>query len=147
MHTVARDRATDIHSRTSADTVMQGVAHMPHVLVVEDESIMKESLAVLLEGEGYTVQTVSNGLAALEALRAAPALPDVIVLDLMMPVMDGRQFLDEVQKIPALKRLKIVVLTALEAPVVQVTAIVRKPVNFDRFLHVIAEVLAQPVRA
>jgi CheY-like chemotaxis protein len=120
---------------------------MPHVLVVEDEAIMKESLAVLLEGEGHTVQTVSNGLAALEALRAARTLPDLIVLDLMMPVMDGRQFLDELHKQPEWRRVKVVVLTALEAPIVRATAIVRKPINFDRLLEVITDVIGQPARS
>jgi DNA-binding response OmpR family regulator len=60
------------------------------VLVVEDHLDLREMLAMLLEGEGYAVDTASNGAEALKCLDAA--CPTVILLDLMMPVMTGDEF-------------------------------------------------------
>lgn len=83
---------------------------MANVLVVEDHADLREMLTVLLESEGYTVQAARNGAEALEAL--AELRPDVILLDLMMPVMDGFEFLEEVEQRQGLEDVPIVVLTA-----------------------------------
>ena len=61
------------------------------ILLVEDDRGIRTSLQEILEDEGYAVATAENGRVALEALRAG-ASPDLIVLDLRMPVMDGWQF-------------------------------------------------------
>jgi two-component system, OmpR family, phosphate regulon response regulator OmpR len=61
-----------------------------HVLIVEDDQPIRALLADLLAGEGYVVSEAANGLEGLRALT--PSRPDVIVLDLMMPGMDGREF-------------------------------------------------------
>jgi CheY-like chemotaxis protein len=68
------------------------VPPQPHVLVVDDEPALRELMADALESEGYRVSTASNGSEALEALRLGA--PDLIVLDLMMPVLDGWTFID-----------------------------------------------------
>src|SRR3954470_12387725 len=62
------------------------------VLVVDDDPDIRESVRLVLEDEGYEVEEAADGAAALALLRAATTRPDVILLDLMMPVMNGWQF-------------------------------------------------------
>ena len=66
------------------------------VLVVEDDPVMRDVLQRRLEKEGWKVIEAENGRVALE--RMAERRPDLILLDLMMPEMDGFQFLDEIRK-------------------------------------------------
>src|SRR4051794_12571685 len=68
------------------------------VLVVEDDREIRESLQELLEVEGYAVATASNGLEAIELLRSTITHPKIVLLDMMMPVMDGMGFLDILTK-------------------------------------------------
>jgi CheY-like chemotaxis protein len=64
----------------------------PTLLVVEDDASQRVALAALLRGEGFAVATAANGREALDRLRAGPA-PDLILLDMLMPVLDGWHFL------------------------------------------------------
>jgi CheY-like chemotaxis protein len=82
-----------------------------YVLIVEDDDDLRDGLAELLVDEGHTVRTASNGREALDYLSSHPA-PCIIILDLMMPVMDGEQFRAEQLADPALSSVPIVVLTA-----------------------------------
>ena len=65
------------------------------ILVVDDDPDIRDSLREVLEDEGYDVSCVGNGREALDHLKAASPRPCVILLDLMMPVMDGWQFRKE----------------------------------------------------
>jgi DNA-binding response OmpR family regulator len=65
------------------------------VLVIDDDAPMSRMIAMTLRSSGYDVSTASNGELGLEEVEATP--PDVIVLDLMMPVMDGRTFYRELR--------------------------------------------------
>jgi CheY-like chemotaxis protein len=81
------------------------------VLIVEDDEDLREAMVDMLSDEGYTTACAGNGLEALEWLSDAPA-PKLILLDLMMPVMDGWQFRAEQRKSPALLAIPLVVLSA-----------------------------------
>ena len=81
------------------------------LLVVDDDADLRELLRELLELQGYTVTTAVNGQDALTHLRDSPP-PAVILLDLMMPIMDGSQFLEEQRKDPDLARIPVVTMTA-----------------------------------
>jgi CheY-like chemotaxis protein len=80
------------------------------VLVVEDDAPLRELLRRMLEREGYTVVEADNGRAALDRLREGT--PGAILLDLMMPVMDGFEFLAELGHEDAWGRIPVIVLTA-----------------------------------
>jgi CheY-like chemotaxis protein len=82
------------------------------ILVVEDDRDIREIMATFLRGEGYVVSTAANGREALELLRAGPG-PDVILLDLMMPVMDGIRFREEQEKNPAIADIPVVLMSAV----------------------------------
>jgi CheY-like chemotaxis protein len=79
-------------------------------LVVEDDPNSRELLRRALEGEGWKVQTAENGRAALDAV--AGQRPGVILLDLMMPEMDGFEFVSALRKQPEGRNIPIVVITA-----------------------------------
>jgi CheY-like chemotaxis protein len=82
------------------------------VLIVDDDVDIREILAETLSGEGFDVATAANGLEGLSVLRHLAALPSVILLDLMMPVMDGYEFLEERRLDPALASIPIAIVTA-----------------------------------
>lgn len=84
---------------------------MSTVLVVDDESGARRALIRLLAKEGYETVEASDGMEALRALEAKT--PDVILLDLMMPGMDGLELLEALQRHPQWKALPVVVLTGL----------------------------------
>lgn len=110
------------------------------VLVIEDDHDIRVSVRSLLEDEGYEVHTVTNGLAALSALEHGEELPCVIVLDLMLPVMDGWDFAERVRKNPRLARIPIVIMSAYDSPPPPAGAVafIKKPVNMDALLRAIS---------
>jgi CheY-like chemotaxis protein len=104
------------------------------VLVIEDDPDLRESLVEMLRHQGHRVTEASNGRAGLELLHRDPP-PDVIVLDLMMPVMDGVEFLHQARSETALRDLPILVLTASGLPKpAGATDALRKPADLDRML-------------
>jgi CheY-like chemotaxis protein len=110
-----------------------------HVMVVEDDGLIRESIVEALQDHGYVVTSVGNGRDALDALAASPP-PDVILLDLMMPVMDGRSFRDEQLRDPALAAIPVVVLSAASdvaraAADMGVAGVLRKPVTLRVLLE------------
>ena len=64
---------------------------MPRLLIIEDEEPLRNAFALLLSRSGYEIELAENGQVALEKLKSS--LPDLIILDLVMPVMDGKEFL------------------------------------------------------
>jgi CheY-like chemotaxis protein len=84
------------------------------VLIVDDDAGMRRMVSLVLAGEGYEVRTAENGLVALDLL--ASWQPAIILLDLMMPVMDGWTFLAAQQADPVLARIPVIVLSASGDP-------------------------------
>jgi two-component system response regulator BaeR len=81
-----------------------------HILIVEDEADLAQILADYLKRDGFVATTVGDGLAAFDTLRRAP--PDLLLLDLMLPGMDGLSILREMRKTPALETLPVILVTA-----------------------------------
>ncbi|HZU36161.1 MAG TPA: response regulator [Gemmataceae bacterium] len=82
-----------------------------HVLIVEDEDTTRDMLAMLLQAEGYSVAGAGNGEEALAYLRNR-RVPNLILLDLMMPIMDGWKFRRIQRKDPLLAEIPVVVVSA-----------------------------------
>jgi CheY-like chemotaxis protein len=104
---------------------------MATVLLVEDDITLRKSLAALVEGEGHEVLSAGNGFEAVELIRHGP-IPSLILLDLMMPVMNGWAFLKYRNEHPVLSEVPVVVTTAWsevpgEAEVIGVQGYLRKP--------------------
>jgi CheY-like chemotaxis protein len=108
------------------------------ILIVEDDFIVRETISDALLDAGYAVAKASDGAAALEQLRDHP--PDAILLDLMMPVMDGWTFLDAIHEDDALGRIPVGILSAVpavrrEAVAQGVQVAVGKPFALDELLE------------
>jgi CheY-like chemotaxis protein len=82
------------------------------VLVVEDEPDIREVMVAILESEGYVTRAATHGAEALAQLRAG-FTPCIILLDLMMPVMDGWTFCQERDKDPSLASIPVIVVSAV----------------------------------
>ncbi len=89
----------------------------PSVLVVDDDDAIRDTLREVLEPEGFDVGVAENGAVALELMRSTK--PDVIVLDLMMPVMSGWEFIEATEADGALRATPIIVLSAMSAPLAE----------------------------
>jgi CheY-like chemotaxis protein len=114
------------------------------VLIVEDEQDIRESLGELLEAEGFVVSQAENGRHALDSLAEAPALPAVILLDLMMTIMDGEQFRREQLADARLAHIPIVIMSAARdiAEVgerMQAFAVLKKPMSIDLLVEKLRE--------
>ncbi len=116
---------------------------MKLILVVDDEYAIAESLRDLLEDEGYSVVTAGNGRAALE--RMAERRPDLVVLDLMMPVLDGRRTLETMAADARFAEVPVVIMSAapalvgLDASVSNIVGILQKPFSIEALLGVVSE--------
>ena len=125
----------------SADGDRKEVDTSKFVLIVDDDPDLLEVTSFVLEDEGIAVATARNGKDALALLRAGK-LPRLVLLDLMMPVMSGWEFLDEVAKDPSLKAIPVVVLTAAErAQAPGATEVLRKPMDLTALLRVVERYL------
>ena len=114
------------------------------IVVVEDDPYIRADLCELLEYEGYCAQGYSNGREALESLEKSESLPSLIVLDLMMPVMNGYEFLAERARYPRLAGIPVVVQSAESQAVrnlgsAPIRAFVRKPLDIEVFLATVAK--------
>ena len=112
------------------------------VLIVEDDDDIRETLIEVLEDNGFEASSAANGAEALELLRADHSYPNVILLDMMMPVLDGWGFRSAQLADPSLRSIPVIVLTAhasIEetARTLGATGFLRKPVRLDPLLDAI----------
>jgi CheY-like chemotaxis protein len=113
---------------------------MRTILIVEDDEDIRAQLAIALRDEGYIVREAADGAQALATLSELSALPGLVLLDLMMPKMNGRAFLEVVSKMPALKSIPVVVITASpDARITGAIRVLRKPFGIDTLLAVVGE--------
>ena len=104
--------------------------HAREVLVVDDDVDCLEALRLLLEDEGYQVRVARHGQEALDYFHHG-GRPAVVILDLLMPVMDGLEFLRRRREDPVLSSTPVIVLTATDARLGSRDEVVlRKPVDF-----------------
>lgn len=116
---------------------------MPHdILVVDDDRDIRETLAEILLHEGYHVELAENGARALELIRRGPS-PALVLLDLMMPVMSGWEFLELAEQDEHLAQIPVVVVSAMPAPLAPaearggVKACLHKPLKLDQLLDLV----------
>ena len=112
------------------------------VLVVDDDPSIREVLAIILGSQGYEVLTAADGREALDLLHDG-ALPQVILLDLMMPVMNGWTFREEMQRDAVLAPIPVLVMTGdgeIADKTVRLSAagFLRKPIGLNDLLDTVA---------
>ena len=117
------------------------------ILIIDDALEIRRIFRMGLEEEGYEVLDAIHGQDAFDLLAKleTPLLPELILLDLMMPVMDGHTFLEKIKLEHRLRHIPIIVMTAKDNPSfidgLAPKAILRKPVNLDLLLSTITDCL------
>jgi signal transduction histidine kinase len=118
------------------------------ILLVEDDRGIRDTVKEVLEDEGYAVATAENGRDALETLRSG-ASPDLIVLDLRMPVMDGWQFRAAQKSDAAIADIPVLAISAdgsAKAEAIDAHAYLRKPLSTEALLEVVSRIIADGER-
>jgi CheY-like chemotaxis protein len=113
------------------------VAGAKTVLVVEDEEEICETLRDVFEDEGYSVGVANNGRDALQLIRSLADKPCIIILDLMMPVMDGNEFYRELKADPSFEDVPVVITTSDPSRAPAGVLIMRKPVKLELLLETV----------
>ena len=126
-----------------ADTC--AVTHPPHiVLIVEDSADSRDSLRLLLEVEGFRVEAAASALDALQLVTAGGLRPCIVLLDLILPLMDGLTFQQRLNETPGLERVRVVALTGHEGMRRQAEAAgffraLLKPTDIDALIALVGE--------
>ena len=133
---------------TLAPDTMNALSRQPQaasrtILVVEDDHDIRVSVRMVLEDEGYEVFTVTNGRSALDLLERSTDAdrPCLIILDLMLPVMDGWHLADRLREDPVLSQIPILIMSAYQTPPPPPAAVgfVKKPVDTDTLLAMVEQ--------
>jgi CheY-like chemotaxis protein len=112
------------------------------VLLVEDEEELRETMREALELHGYSVVAASDGQAALEELERIEHIC-MVLLDLLMPRMNGWDFLAEMRTRPALAAVPVIIHSSAASQAPQgATRVLRKPLELERLLSVVREYCA-----
>lgn len=113
------------------------------VLVVDDEVVIAEAVAAVLQDEGYEVATATNGQEGLD--QALSTKPDLVLVDMMMPVMDGEEMSRRLRENPQTCDIPIVVMSAVHRSLRELpfdhAAFLPKPFDLDTLLETIAKAL------
>jgi CheY-like chemotaxis protein len=114
----------------------------PIVLVVEDDDHIRDALCEVLADHGFSVQTAANGCEAIDVLRGASERPQLILLDLMMPVMDGWAFRTAQLADPTLAQIPVVILSAVhnlrrQGKALRAADVLTKPIDVPRLLDAV----------
>jgi CheY-like chemotaxis protein len=112
------------------------------ILIVDDDTDVRETVEEALEEEGYHVAGASNGKEALHLLKDERLRPELIILDLMMPEMDGWEFRAEQRKDPDIASIPVIVFTAYGSPAdmarkLQAVGFLKKPLRLEELLSAI----------
>lgn len=111
------------------------------VLVVEDDADIRESVCQILEDEGFPTVGACNGKEALATLRTMTPLPRLILLDLMMPIMNGWEFYELISRDKSVSFIPVVVMSAQETDVYSGSLrLLRKPLALDQLLSTVNEI-------
>jgi CheY-like chemotaxis protein len=117
------------------------------ILIVDDDADIRETLCEVLQDEGYSVATARNGREALDALRQAEHVC-LVLLDLMMPVMSGREFLQRQSAEPKLASIPVVVMSAVwDDDGGTIAAFLRKPIPLPALLSCAEQYCVEKQRA
>jgi two-component system, OmpR family, response regulator MprA len=117
----------------------------PRILVIEDESLITTLVVLTLTDEGYEVRSAGDGLAALDLVQAWT--PCLILLDILMPVMDGRAFLRKLWQLEDLSTTPVVLMSGAGGPLlsdvtIRVADVIHKPFSLELLLGMVARLVA-----
>lgn len=116
------------------------------ILVVEDDADIRTAFAEIITDEGYGVTLSENGQVALDFLNSTTQLPDLILLDILMPVKDGITFRKEQLETQRISHIPVIMLSASHklsdlSQQMKVELYLKKPINIDELMDAIKKVL------
>jgi CheY-like chemotaxis protein len=116
------------------------------ILVVDDDDDARDTLGELLRLRGYDVESAAHGQAALDVLATRHGPPDLMLIDIRMPIMDGWELLSAKNGIPSLRPVPVIIMTAeadaaSRLPAPSVVALMAKPLRAPMLLQVIRDTL------
>jgi CheY-like chemotaxis protein len=113
------------------------------VLIIEDDHDIRVVFRDLLESQNFEIYSATNGRDALEILNTLTDPPSLIISDLMMPLMDGNEFVREKNKCERYKDIPVLMVSAnIEKILVTDVGILPKPVDLQTFVHTVCEYVA-----
>lgn len=114
--------------------------HKKRILIIEDDANIRDVMKMALEFDGYSVATAKDGKEGLRELAENPH-PDLILLDLMMPIMNGWEFVEAKKSDPTIKAIPVVVVSAYseKAKIIECKAFVEKPLELETLLKAVKE--------
>ena len=151
---LAMDVAAYIEKPSPPDELLRcvsAIVDQPYIIVADDDPDILEGVKTVLESEPYTIATARDGKQCLEMVQKRK--PDLLILDLLMPRMDGFAVIRELQSDPAYADLTIMILTTVVEDAsrrryeletghdMKVLAYIQKPVAPDQLLHVVSEAM------
>ena len=127
------------------------MVEQPSILLIEDEPRLRKNLQLLLQSEGYRITTASDGAEGIQKVAEEPY--DLVITDIMMPKLDGFGMVHRLRLNPETRDLPVIFLTATYVALedktfalnIGATRFIEKPVNFERFLETIDQLLTQGV--
>jgi CheY-like chemotaxis protein len=140
------------HSMTSRSSSAKAVepSRLELILVVDDDPDCRDAVRTVLEGAGYRIAEAKDGREALAFVQKALEKPALLLLDLMMPTMDGWQLRGQLRSDPELAAIPIVIMTAhvgvlrAVSNATPATPVLAKPLDVDRLLQMVATYSAVP---
>lgn len=112
-----------------------------YVLLVEDDLDISEAIQSILNEEGYKIHCCFNGKEALDFLKTSPAVPDLILLDIMMPIMNGYEFREQQLKDSRIAGVPTIILSAAgkheDIDHLKFTECLKKPLDLDTLINVV----------
>lgn len=117
-----------------------------NILVIEDDDAIRESIVEVLSEEGYEVHSAIHGEEGMRVLESIPG-PTLVLLDMMMPIMNGWQFIDAEKKRTRFTDISVVILSAVpedrallgDDDLLPVEGLLRKPIDVDKLLSVVGQ--------
>ena len=130
--------------RTISQRVTNFDGGLKTVLIIEDDENIRDSLREAFQEEGYETALASNGQEALDRLKHGSPCPDVVILDLVLPVLDGVRVYAAMQADPALAKIPVIATTSNPHRAPAGVTVVPKPMKLSRLLSTVAELLRRP---
>lgn len=129
--------------------LLGGVGLMISVLIVDDEDVLLEMIAALIEDAGYHPLMATNGRQALQVLKATPKPPALIISDIMMPHINGIELAKIIKRDPRYDQIPLILMSAAGRPPESTVAdyFLYKPFDLDQFMNVIERFLQQATGA
>ena len=137
---IKKETQTSAHTQEVTISKEESLSNKPLILVVDDDEGIRSLLTQILVNAGYEVITAENGKEAIELAKKKK--PDLITMDLMMPVMDGETAIKHLREDEELKNIPIIIVSVLSKKELPADAYLEKPIDEEHFLEIVHTLLS-----